>query len=340
MRCTRDYVTSAPASPSIEGDARQAFVKGRYFWGKRTPDDLQRSVQYFRRAVEADPDYAPTWAGLAHAYLIIGIFGLQQPDDVLPDARAAASRALALDGSLAAAHTALAEIHKLYEWDWAASERSFLKAIELDPGYPVAHHWYAQLLPIQARHDEARREIETAHRCDPLSPVISAFRSYAACEARRYEVAVAAAHEALELDGYAPLTHYMLGRAYAKLGESGRAVAALETAARLAGWFPAVQAALGFVYARSGEHARAQVILRELRERQRSQYVSPVDLAQVELGLGNTDAAVRALEEAYRARAVRTVVIGDPFFSELAPDERYRRLLALLRLPLQTSAPS
>jgi tetratricopeptide (TPR) repeat protein len=271
---------------------------------------------------------------------MIGIFGLQQPDDVFPPARAAASRALALDGSLAEAHTVAAEIHKLYEWDWAASERSFVKAIELDSGYPVAHHWYAVLLSIQARHDEAAREIETARRCDPLSPVIAAFRSYAACEARRYEVAAAAAHEALELDGYAPLTHYMLGRAYAKLGDSERALAALETAARLAGWFPNVQAALGFTYARSGARDRAQEILGELRERQRGHYVSPVDLAQVELGLGNTDSAVKELEEAYRTRAVRTVIIGDPFFSELAPDERYCRLLARLRLPLQTSAPT
>jgi predicted Zn-dependent protease len=168
-----------------------------------------------------------------------------------------------------------------------------------------------------------------------LSPVIAAFRSYVACEARRYATAVAAAREALELDGYAPLTHYMLGRAYTKIGDAPQALTALETATRLAGWFPNVQAALAFTCARSGDRERAAAILDELRQRQHDQYVSPVDLAQVHLGLGHTGEAVGQLEEAHGTRAVRTVIIGDPFFSELGHDDRYRRLLDRMGLPFQ-----
>lgn len=192
-------VARVAASRPLAGNSREAFLKGRHFWNRRTPEDLQRSLSYFRQAIEADPEYAPSWAGLANAYLMNGIFGLQPPDEVFPPARAAASRALALDSALAEACTVAAGIQNLYEWDWAASERTFVKAIELDGDYPVAHHWYAQLLSILGRHDEARQQIEIASRCDPLSPVIAAFRSYAACEARRYDTAVATARETLEL---------------------------------------------------------------------------------------------------------------------------------------------
>lgn len=329
-------VTRLPARREIRQEAREAYLKARHFWNRRTPGDLRRSVEYFHRTIERDPDFSLAWTGLADAYLMIGIFGLEPPGEVLPVARAAVSRALALDESLAEAHTVMAEIQKLYEWNWAESERSFRRAIELDPAYSVAHHWYAQLLAIQARHDEARKEMETARRCDPLSPAIAAFVSYVACEARRYDAALAAAQEALELDANAPLTHYLLGRAYAKLGDMSRAITAFETATRLAGWFPAVEAALGFAYARTGARTQAQAILAGLQRRRQTQYLSPIDVAQVHLGLGDVDAAVAELEDAYRTRAIRVVIIGDPFFSELAPDARYRQLLARLELPLQS----
>jgi DNA-binding winged helix-turn-helix (wHTH) protein/Tfp pilus assembly protein PilF len=319
----------------IRDDAREAYLKARHFWNKRTPADLRRSMEYFHRTIERDPDYAPAWTGLADAYLMVGIFGLQPPREVFPPAKSAAERALALDDSLADAHTVLGEIQKLYDWNWEGAERSYRCAIQLNPDYAVAHHWYAQLLSMLARHDEAQREIEAARRCDPLSPIIAAFFSFVAFEARRFEAAAAAAHEAIELDANAPLTHCMLGRAYAKLGETERAIAALETAIRLAGWLPMVEATLGYVCARAGDRQRSEQILAALRQRQLTQYVSPIDVAHVCLGLGDTDGAIAELEEAYRTRAVRTVIIGDPFFSELGSDARYRALLTRLALPFQ-----
>ena len=328
-------VTRLASRRQIKDDAKEAYLKARHFWNKRTPDDLERSIEYFHRAIERDPDYPLAWTGLADAHTMTGIFGLRSPDEVFPPAKAAAERALALDESLAEGHTVLAEIQKLYEWNWDAAERSYRRAIELDPGYSVAHHWYAQLLSMLGRHDEAHTEIEAARRCDPLSPAIAAFVSYAAFEARRYEVAVAAARDALELDANAPLTHYLLGRAYAKVGDMANAIAALEKGISLAGWFPVMEGVLGYVHARAGARPQAEAVLSTLLRRQLTQYVSPIDLAYVCLGLGDVDGTMAQLEEGYRSRAIRTVVIGDPFFSELGSDPRYLDLMARLHLPIQ-----
>ena len=225
--------------------------------------------------------------------------------------------------------------HAVNEWNWDAAERSYRRALELDPDYSVAHHWYAQLLSVLGHHDAAHTEIEAAQRCDPLSPAIAAFVSYTAFEARRYEAAAAAARHTLELDANAPLTHYMLGRACAKLGDTANAIAVLEKGIRFAGSFPAMEGTLGYVYARSGARPQAEQILATLRHRQLTHYVSPIDLAQVCLGLGDVDGTMAQLEEGYRSRAIRMVIIGDPFFSELGSDARYRDLMARLHLPIQ-----
>jgi DNA-binding winged helix-turn-helix (wHTH) protein len=237
-------VTRLASRRQIQDDAKEAYLKARHFWNKRTPDDLKRSVEYFHRAIERDPDYPLAWTGLADAHTMIGIFGLQPPRHVFPPAKAAAERALVLDESLAEGHTVLAEIQKLYEWNWDAAERSYRRALELDPGYAVAHQWYGQLLSILGRHNEAHNEMEAARRCDPLSPTIAAFFSYTAFEAGQYEAAVVAAQDALELDANAPLTFYMLGRAYAKLGDTSNAIVTLEKGIRLAGWLPFIEALL------------------------------------------------------------------------------------------------
>jgi DNA-binding winged helix-turn-helix (wHTH) protein/cytochrome c-type biogenesis protein CcmH/NrfG len=302
-------VTRLTSRRQIKEEAKEAYLKARHFWNKRTPDDLRRSIDYFHR--------------------------LQSPGDVFPPAKAAAERALALDDSLAEGHTVLAEIQKLYDRNWEAAERSYRRAFELDPGYAVAHHWYGQLLSILGRHDEAQMEMEAARRCDPLSPAIAAFCSYAAFEAGRYEAAVATAQNALELDANAPLTYYMLGRAYAKLGDTANAIVALEKGIRLAGWLPFIEATLGYVHARAGARSQAEQILASLRRRQRTQYVSPIELAHVCLGLGDADGAIAQLEEGYRTQAVRMVIVGDPFFSELESDARYRDLMVRLRLPIR-----
>lgn len=227
----------------------------------------------------------------------------------------------------------MADVYKLYEWDWDRAERAYRRAISVDPGYAGAHHWYAQLLAILARHDEALSEIDAARRCDPVAVPVSAFVSYVWLEARQYRRAIDAALEAVELDSGAPLPYFFLGRALAKLREYRKAIAALTNAARLGGNIALFDANLGYAYARAGQRAKAERILEGLSTARRTGAVSPIDLALACLSLGETKAALNALEGAYATRAPRMINLNDPFFSELAGEPRYERLLATLQLP-------
>ncbi len=322
-----------PSRSRIVGaEVREALIKAEHFWNKRTPLDITRSISYFRRAIEIDADCAEAWAGLAEAHVITGILGLQSPQQAFPSAKASAEKALTLDDAAIGAHAAAADVAKLYEWDWDRAERMYRRAIEVDPHYAGAHHWYAQLLAVLSRHHEALREIEAARRCDPVSVPIAAFVSYVWLEAREYRRAIEAGLEAVELEAGAPLPRFFLGRSYAKLGEHRKAVAALTSAVRLGGHIPIFESSLGYAYARAGQRAKAERILEGLHGA-RPATTSPIDLALVWLGLGETDAALSALEDACAARAPRMINLNDPFFSELASEPRYQRLLAVLRLP-------
>lgn len=325
----------APAVRVISPDVRETLLKARHFGGKRTVQDLARSVDYFRQTIERDPDYAAAWAGLAEAYVVLGIFGLRPPHDVFPAARAAAERALALHGAMAQANAVLGDVMKFYEWDWAGAERLYRRAIEIEPEAALPHHWYAQLLAMQARHAEAFAEIEAARLCDPVSPVVNAFIAYIHLEARQYDRAVVAALTALELDSAAPLPYFLLGRAYAKVGDFQRAIDALTEALRLAGNVPRFESSLGYAYARAGRRVDAEAILDRFNRGPLAAVISPVERAIISLGLGDTEAALSGLESAYAARLPSALVAGDPFFSELAPEGRYRELMTRLQLPVQ-----
>lgn len=242
----------------VSPDVREAILKARHFWAKRTAHDTTRSVDYFRLAIERDAECAPAWAGLAEAHVMMGILGLQSPQQAFPAAKAAAEKALTLDDGAVEAYTALADVYKLYEWDWDRAERAYRRAIELDPGYAGAHHWYAQLLAVLARHEEALSEIDAARRCDPVAVPVSAFVSYVWLEARHYRRAIDAALAAVELDSGAPLPYFFLGRAHAKLREHRKAIAALTNAARLGGNMALFDANLGYAYARAGQRAKAE----------------------------------------------------------------------------------
>jgi tetratricopeptide (TPR) repeat protein len=208
----------------------------------------------------------------------------------------------------------------------------YRRAIEVDPRYAGAHHWYAQLLAVLSRHNEALREIEAARRCDPVSVPIAAFVSYVWLEAREYRRAIEAGLEAVELEAGAPLPCFFLGRAYAKLRQHRKAVAALTNAVRLGGHVAIFESSLGYAYARGGQRAKANRILEEFQGAPPGT-ISPIDFALVWLGLGETDAALSALEDACAARSPRMINLNDPFFSELASEPRYQGLLATLRLP-------
>jgi tetratricopeptide (TPR) repeat protein len=189
------------------------------------------------------------------------------------------------------------------------------------------------LLAIVGRHDEARAEIEIARRCEPLSIAINAFVSYVALLGGRYEEAIVAAEEALVLDANAALTHDLLGRAYAKAGDTQKAIEAFETALRLGGSVPLIEGYRGYAYARAGARSHAEQILARLHRQRLTQYVSPIATALVCVGFADADGALAALEEAYCDRATGMITVGDPFFSELRADARYQELLTRVGLP-------
>jgi tetratricopeptide (TPR) repeat protein len=205
-----------------------------------------------------------------------------------------------------------------------------IAALDVDPHYPGAHHWYAQLLAVLSRHEEALREIGEARRCDPVSVPVNAFVSDVWLEARDYRRAIDAALDALELDSGVPLPYFFLGRAYAKLHEHRKAIAALTNAARLGNHVALFESSLA--YACAGQRAKAEQIVGHLNIAPHGG-TSAIDLALVWVGLGETNAALDALEQAFAARSPRMINVNDPFFAELAHEPRYKRLLVQLGLP-------
>ena len=333
-------VTRASSQPTQNPQVSEALLKARHFWNKRTGEGVVRSVEFFRQAIEQDPMCVDAWAGLAQSRATLGVLGLQPPHDAFRSARAAAERALALNDATPEAHIALGEVYRFFEWDWAAAEVSYRRAIALAPDHATAHQFYAMLLSVLARHEEALAEIELARQCDPVSVPVNATIAYVWFEARKPDRAVAAALKALELDSNAPLTHLLLGCGYMLLGEPRKAITSLATAARLSPHGPIIKANLGYAYARAGFPDKARRILDAITHRSSAPYVSPVDVALVLTGLGETDAALTALEDGFRTRAARMLAVGGPFFAELSPEPRYRRLLADLHLPLPSPQPS
>ena len=327
-------VARKPFLPTQNPQVSEPLLKARFFWNKRTGEGVARSVEYFRQVIEQDATCVDAWAGLAQARATLGVFGLQPPHEAFRSAKAAAERALALNDAAAEAHIALGDVYRFYEWDWRAAEASYRRAIALVPEHAAAHQFYAMLLSILARHEEALAEIEMARQCDPLSVPVNATICYVWCEARQPERAVAAALRALELDSNAPLTHMLLGRGYMLVGERRKAIASLTTATRLSPHGPIAKANLGYAYARNGLPDKARRMLDDITRRPSVPYVSPIDVALVLIGLGEADAALTALEDGFQSRAARMLAVTDPFFAELSPEPRYQRLLQDLRLPL------
>jgi serine/threonine protein kinase/tetratricopeptide (TPR) repeat protein len=297
--------------PHPDVEAYNAYLKGRYHWNKRTAEGLREGTGHFRTAIEIAPGYARAHAGLADSYLLLGIYGLEPPREVMPKARAAAERALELDGKLAEVFASLGCVEALYEWRWREAEKDFQRALELDARYATAHQWYAvnSLAPL-GRFKEAFAVMERARRLDPLSLPIQASLGLLHYFAGDCEKAVAEFENALRLDPRFAMAHFFLGLAQVQMGQSDSAIASLEKAISLADSAAEMESALGYAYAAAGATERAQQVLGGLLERRERQYVSPVLLAQVHAGLGEADQALRWLDTAWAERAADLVWIA------------------------------
>jgi TolB-like protein/tetratricopeptide (TPR) repeat protein len=325
-------VAPAKIAPNASA-AYLIYLKGRYLWNKRTGPDLYRSVAEFKRAIAIDPEFSLAHAGLADAYVLLGILGLEPPHSAFRSARESAERALSLNDNMAETHTCLAEVRKDYDWDWSAAEMGFQRAIALNPNYSTAHHYYAQLLVSQTRFGEAIEHIEAARRADPLSPAVNAYVPYIYLAARQYGRALAEGLRAVELEPDSPVARWQFGRACLFSGDGDRAVAELAKASELAGGHSMWQATLSFALARSGDRSAAETILRHLTALAEKTYVSPYDLALCCAGLGKSHLALDHLEQAYRNRVMRIISIGDPELDGLHREPRFAALRRRLRLP-------
>lgn len=319
--------------PTESTEAYQLYLKGRFFWNKRTGESLEKSLEYFSEATRVDPQFALAYAGMAEAYVILNLYSVEQRRDAFPKAREAALRALALDDTLAAAYTALALVKLEYDYDWSGAEQAYRTALSLNPNYATAHHWFSEYLAFQGRFEESVAHIERAYEIEPQSPVINAARGYPYLRARRCDQAPHYFRKALEMEPGLPLARFYLGKCYVDQGEYENAIGEHLKAIEASGESPMFMAALGYAYARSGKRGQARTVLRLMEEASRRRYVSPYSFATVYAGLDDPDRAFEWLRKAYDERDGQLVTIKDDIhFDRLRGDQRFDALLGLIGL--------
>jgi serine/threonine-protein kinase len=326
-------------------EAYKLYLKGRHEWNKRTEEGLMKSIEFFTRAIDEEPTYARAHAGLADAYVLLGIYGIRPPNDVMPKAKATAARALEeaadlsvqgdVDTGLAAVYTTLACVTAAYDWEWEEAEQTFRQAIRHDPKYPIAHHWYAvNCLAPRGRFDEAIEELELAREHDPDSPAIRASLGLVHGVAGRPVEAATELKATLEADADFALAYYFLGQTYLRMERLEDALAALGNASRLAPGSVEFRAGLGHAYALAGKSDRARQLLEELEKLRAERYVSAALFAEVHAGLGETEKALSWLEEAEEERSPELSWIGvRPAFRTLRADAEFTALLERIGLP-------
>jgi serine/threonine protein kinase/Tfp pilus assembly protein PilF len=308
--------------------AYQLYTQGRYHWNKRTPEDIRRAQEYFSQAIDLDPRYALAYAGLADCYALLTDYGVMAPKDAALKTNAAAMKALEIDDALAEAHTSLAFIKERYDWDAAGAEIEFKRAIELNPNYATARHWYSEYLSNMGRHEEALVEARRAQELDPLSLIVNTSLGTRFFVARQYDEAVRQLLKTLELDRNFPRARFRLGLSYSQKQMHAEAVAELQKTVEISGRDSIYVASLAYVYGMSGQKGEALKLLDELKQRSHREYVSPYYMAAAYVGLGEKDQALAWLERAHQERDfwLRLLKV-DPVWDSIRSDPRFADIL-------------
>jgi TolB-like protein/Tfp pilus assembly protein PilF len=321
--------------PTENSEAYQLYLKGRFFWNKRTANDFKTAIGYFQQAINKDPGFALAYAGLADTYVLLSGYGAASPKDSLPQAKAAAQKALELDNTLGEAHASLAEALFAYDFNFVESNREFQRAIELNPNYATAHQWYAEsgLAPL-GRFDDAVAEIKRALELDPLSVIINADVGTVLSTARRYDEAIAQLGRTLEMDPNFYYARWNLGQTLELKGLNGEAIAEYQKAIALDD-DPLPRALLGHLYAKIGRKDEARQILEQLQESAKHRYVSPYYFGLIHLGLGEKDQAMDLLEKTYETRDGYNIAFlkVDPFLDPLRGDSRFEAFVQKVFAP-------
>ncbi len=317
----------------VNPQAYESYLKGRYFWNKRTADGLKVALAYFNQAIDEDPKYAQFYSGLADTYALLGDwqYAVMTPKEALPKAKAAAIKALELDNALGEAHNSLAFCLDGFDWDFPAAEKEFQRAIELNPGYATAHHWYAWHLSLLGRYDEAIAEMKKAENLDPLSLIINADLAELLLLAHSYDESIRQSRKTIEMDPNFALAHNQLGQAYLQKQLRDEAITELQKAVQLSAGSPTCIANLARAYAASGKRSEASKLLNDLKKRSNSTYSHAPEIAMIYAALGDKDQAMLWVEKGYEERFNPGVLLR-PGFDPLRSEPRFQELVRRIGL--------
>jgi TolB-like protein/Flp pilus assembly protein TadD len=318
----------------VNPEAYEAYLKGRYFWNKRTAEGLKVALAYFNQVIDEDPKYAQAYSGLADTYALLGDwqYAVMTPKEAFPKAKAAAIKALELDSTLGEAHNSLAFILDGFDWDLDSGGKEFQRAIELNPGYATAHHWYAWHLSLLGRYDEAIAEMRKAENLDPLSLIINADLAELLVLAHFYDESIRQSRKTIEMDPNFGLAHNQLAQAYLQKHMYDEAVAELQKAVQLSGRSPTCIANLARAYVASGNRSEAVQLLKELKKRASPGYSNASEIAMIYASFGDMERAMNWLEKGYEERFNPGVLLR-PGFDPLRSDSRFQNLLHRIGLP-------
>jgi TolB-like protein/tetratricopeptide (TPR) repeat protein len=315
-------------------EAYDAFRRGLFHFDKRTEDGIRLAHEYFQRAIRKDPEYAMAYVGLADYYNSLAFYSVRPPGEAFPLAKQMAEKALQLDPTLAEAHAALGMIHGEYEWNWAAAEAAFQRALQLNANYAPAHHWYGEQLVCLGRTEEAQAEAQKAAAIEPVSLVTNSQVALYFYYTRQYDRVVEQAHRMLELDPDFSLGHIWMGMAYQQKGMMPEAIAAFRKATELPQSTLLAHALLGHAYGRAGRRAEALTVLRRLEQLSGQRYVSPAYVTLVYAGLGDREKFFEWLEKSYRERSPLIVRLKvEPMLDPYRAEPRFEQMLRRLAFP-------
>ena len=326
QRLTKRYTEDA--------EAYRLYLKGRYHWNKRTPDGVQKAIEYFQQALEKDPAYSLAYAGLADTYAYLSFFNVIPSRQAMPKAKAAAAKALEIDHDLAEAHVSLGYVSFTYEWDWLAAGEHFEQALALNPAYSKAHTFYALYLSSLGRSGEALAVAKRAFDLDPASPAVSHSLAVQLYLARKFDQASKQAHDTLEMDANFAVSYAVLGEAYVSKGMYREGLSALERYSTLSRSGAVSLALLGYLHARSGKRKKSLEMIEELKAASKQSFVPALFIALVYAGLDDKDQAFTWLDRAYEERFNRLAYLKvEVLWDPLRSDPRFTDLLRRVGIP-------
>ena len=334
LKLTRAERNRLTKRQTDDAEAYRLYLRGRHHWNRWTEDGFYKAIENFQQAVETDPSYALAYAGLADSYVLLGWNSYLPPKDAFPKGKAAALGALRLDPDLGEAHTPLAAVLWLHDWQWQEAEMEFRRSLALSPAYPTANHWYAEYLLTMGRHVEAIARTKKSQELDPLSLIISVAIGWALYMNRRYEDAIEQLRRTVELEPHYPVTYWILGLLLRKMGRYELAIAEGQKGVKLSGGSSLMSAALAQTFAAAGNEPQAIQILDDLTKLTKQKYVAPYFLAGIHIGLGEDERAMEYLEKSYEEHSHWLIYLHlDPSMDGLRSNPRFQDLVRRVGLP-------